>query len=67
MATSIQNEKEHVQALSLLALAPDRAAGAVRYVESLTPESREQMIELADSHHVVVRSLLPVMLAFRCR
>jgi hypothetical protein len=61
LATSIQNEKEHVQALSLLALAPDRAAGAVRYVESLTPESREQLIELADSHHVVVRSLLPIM------
>jgi hypothetical protein len=61
LATTIANEKEHVQALSLLALAPERAAGAVRYVESLTPEAREQMMELADSHHVVVRSLLPVM------
>jgi hypothetical protein len=61
LATSIANEKEHVQALSLLALAPERSAGAVRYVESLTPESRELLIDLADSHHVVVRSLLPVM------
>lgn len=61
MATPIPNEKEHVQALSLLALAPERSAGAVRYVESLTPEAREQLMDLADSHHVVVRSLLPVM------
>ena len=61
MATSILNEKEHVQALSLLALAPERAAGAVRYVESLTPEAREQLMDLADSHHVVVRSLLPIL------
>jgi hypothetical protein len=61
LATSIQNEKEHVQALSLLALAPERSAGAVRYVESLTPDAREQMMDLADSHHVVVRSLLPIM------
>jgi hypothetical protein len=61
VATPIQNEKEHVQALSLMALSPERAASAVRYVESLSPEIREQLMELADSHHVVVRSLQPII------
>ncbi len=60
MATSITGEKEHMEALSLLSLAPDRAEAALNHVAGLNPQQREEFLELAASHHVVVRALRPV-------
>jgi acetolactate synthase regulatory subunit len=57
VATTISREKEHLQALSLLTLAPEAAAGAVTHVASLDSQQRVEFLELADSHHVVVRAL----------
>ena len=57
MATVITGEKEHIEALSLLTLAPQGAAGAATYVAGLDAQQRAQFLELADSHHVVVRVL----------
>jgi hypothetical protein len=57
LATSIAQEREHIEALSQLTLAPDRAGAAALHMARLTREQRAQLLELADSHHVVVRSL----------
>jgi hypothetical protein len=46
-----------LEALSLLTLAPDAAAGAMAHVAGLDSHQREDFLQLADSHHVVVRSL----------
>ena len=52
-----RSEADHLHALSLLALAPERAAEALDYFASLTEAGRDQLLSLAASHHVVVRSL----------
>lgn len=57
MATTIAGEKEYLQTLSILTLCPERAPDAVPHVAVLTPQQRSEFIELANSHHVVVRSL----------
>ncbi len=57
MATTIPRENEHLQALSLLTIAPESAAGAVNHVAGLDAQQRADLLELADSHHVVVRAL----------
>jgi hypothetical protein len=57
LATAITGEREHLEALSLLTLAPEDAAGAVTHVAGLDAQERTQFLELADSHHVVVRAL----------
>ena len=57
MATSITHEKEHIEALSLLTLAPENAGGAAAYVAGLDAQQRADFLEIADSHHVVVRAL----------
>ena len=51
------SEKEHIRNLSLLALSPERAPEALQFVSSLAEGDREQFLGLADSHHVVMRSL----------
>jgi hypothetical protein len=57
LGTTITGEKEHVEALSLLTLAPQNAAGAATHVAGLDAQQRTQLLELANSHHVVVRAL----------
>jgi hypothetical protein len=54
---TITGEKEHIEALSLLTLAPQNAAGAATHVAGLDAQQRSQFLELAASHHVVVRAL----------
>ena len=54
------NEAEHLNALSALALGADDPAPALNYVLSLNDEQRRELLSLADSHHVTLRSLVPV-------
>ncbi|MFB3813332.1 MAG: hypothetical protein ACE14L_04405 [Terriglobales bacterium] len=58
MASAVPCEKEHLDALSLLTIAPANAAGAVAHIAGLDAQQRSDFLELADSNHVVVRSLL---------
>ncbi len=51
------SEKDHIRALSLLALAPERANEALEFVSALDESGREKLLSLADSHHVVIRAL----------
>lgn len=60
MANALPREKEFVDAQLALTLNPAGAAAAARLVASLNPDEREQFVALADSHHVVIRSLEPV-------
>lgn len=62
MATAIQSEKEYLEALSQLTLTPERAADALACVNRLTPDQRSALLELADSHHVVIRALSALQL-----
>ncbi|MFB3917649.1 MAG: nucleotidyltransferase family protein [Terriglobales bacterium] len=57
MATTITNEKEHLKALSILTLCSEHASAALEHVALLDRQARAEFLELADSHHVVVRSL----------
>lgn len=57
MATAIAREKELVQALSILTITPERADAAAHIIGSPTDQEWSDLISLADSHHVVVRSL----------
>lgn len=57
MATAIAREKELVQALSILTITPERADAAAHLIGSLNDQEWSDLISLADSHHVVVRSL----------
>ncbi len=57
MATAISREAEHLEALSLLTIAPEAAAGALTYAAGLDAQQRTDLIELAESHHVLVRAL----------
>jgi hypothetical protein len=52
-----KSDSEHLHALSLLALAPERATEAVEYFSELSDAERNQLLGLAQSHHVVVRAL----------
>ena len=56
-------EREHIHALSQLTLNPSRAEESVRHVTDLNPDSREKFVSLADSNHVVLRALDPVLRA----
>ncbi len=51
------SEKEHIQTLSLLALAPGRAEEALDFASSFNEAEREHFLRLADSHHVVIRAM----------
>src|SRR5690349_22845629 len=61
MATKINREAEYLNALFTLTLNPIQGARATDLVESLTPVERAEFLSLADSHHVVVRSLETVV------
>src|SRR5437763_11292316 len=53
----LHTDAEHLEALSILTLAPRRAAEAVAFIEELGENDRAHLLSLADSHHVTVRAL----------
>ncbi|PYX92649.1 MAG: hypothetical protein DMG67_06220 [Acidobacteria bacterium] len=53
-------EQRHIHALLELTLSPAKAGKTVSYVGSLLPEQRREFLDIANSHHVVLRSLQPV-------
>jgi hypothetical protein len=50
------SEKEHIRALSLLTLNPARSHEALQYIGGLQEAGREELLSLADSHHVTMRA-----------
>ena len=56
MAQAIESEKQYLDALFKLTLRPAAAADVLTLLASLTPEQRQDFVELADSNHVVVRA-----------
>jgi len=56
MATAIQNEQQYIDAFLKLTLKPTSAADVFPLLTSLTPEQRQDFVDLADSNHVVVRA-----------
>jgi hypothetical protein len=56
MATAIQNENQYIDAFLKLTLRPTSAADVFPLLMSLTPQQRQDFLELADSNHVVVRA-----------
>jgi hypothetical protein len=61
MATAVANEREHIQALSQLTLNPSASAEAIRHIAALNASQRDELVSLADSNHVVIRGLQPVV------
>lgn len=55
MATAIDGEKQYIDAFFKLTLRPASAADVFPLFASLTPEQRADVVELADSNHVVIR------------
>jgi hypothetical protein len=60
MAAVSAIEKQVIRALSLLTLNPNGAGEALQLVASLSPQQRDEFLSIADSNHVVVRSLEPL-------
>src|SRR5689334_24925682 len=56
MATAIQNENQYIDAFLKLALRPSAASDVFPLLTSLTPQQRQDFVELADSNHVVIRA-----------
>jgi hypothetical protein len=56
MATAIQNENQYIDAFLKLTLRPTSAADVLPLLTSLTPQQRQDFVELADSNHVVIRA-----------
>ena len=56
MADTIQNENQYIDAFLKLTLRPTSAADVFPLLTSLTPEQRQEFVDLADSNHVVVRA-----------
>jgi hypothetical protein len=56
MATVIEGEKQYIDAFFKLILKPAAAADLIPWLGSLTPEQRQDFVELADSNHVVIRA-----------
>ncbi len=56
MATAIHNESQYIDAFLKLTLRPTSAADVFPLLSSLTPEQRQDFIDLADSNHVVIRA-----------
>ena len=52
--------KELLDALTRLTVNPREAAPVIEYVARLTPEQRQQLLALAEAHHVVIRALTPL-------
>src|SRR3954467_1170361 len=60
MAVAPSNEKQVIRALSLLTLNPDNAGDALDYLAGLSPKDRDEFLSIADSNHVIIRSLEPL-------
>src|SRR5579884_179912 len=60
-AKPASTENASIDALSMLALNPNHCERAQQYVAGLAPAELESFAALADSHHVVMRGLLPVL------
>jgi hypothetical protein len=56
MATAIQNESQYIDAFLKLTLRPASASDLFPMLTSLTPQQRQDFVELADSNHVVIRA-----------
>jgi hypothetical protein len=56
MATAIQNESQYIDAFLKLTLRPAAAPDIFPMLASLTPQQRQDFVELADSNHVVIRA-----------
>src|SRR5258708_806744 len=56
MATAIQNESQYIDAFLKLTLRPASASDLFPMLSSLTPQQRQDFVELADSNHVVIRA-----------
>jgi hypothetical protein len=56
MANVIQGEKQYIDAFLRLTLKPTSAADVFPLLKSLTPQQRQEFVELADANHVVVRA-----------
>ena len=56
MATAIQNESQYIDAFLKLTLRPAAASDLFPMLTSLTPQQRQDFVELADSNHVVIRA-----------
>jgi hypothetical protein len=61
MASALPRESEFVHALCVLTLHPVAAAEPAKFVASLDEQERAELLALADSHHVIIRALEPVM------
>ena len=55
MATVIDGETQYIDAFFKLTLRPTAAADAFPLFASLNPKQRQDVVELADSNHVVIR------------
>ena len=55
MATVIEGEKQYLDAFFRLTLRPAAAADVFPMLLELTPAQRQDLVELADSNHVVIR------------
>jgi hypothetical protein len=55
MASTIDGEKQYIDAFFKLTLKPQTAADLLPWLASLTQQQREDFAELADSNHVVIR------------
>ena len=56
MATAIKNESQYIDAFLKLTLRPASASDLIPMLSSLTPQQRQDFVELADSNHVVIRA-----------
>src|SRR5579859_1173103 len=54
-------EEQYIHSLFQLTLSPGNACEAVAYAGSLTSDQRSQFLEMANSHHVVLRALQPIL------
>jgi hypothetical protein len=60
MAAQIAHEKQYIHALALFTLAPQHTSEALSVVAELNAIELEEFLSLADSNHVVVRTLTPI-------
>lgn len=56
MADAIEGEKQYIDAFLKLTLKPAAAADLFPLLHSLTPQQRQDFVDLADSNHVVIRA-----------
>jgi len=61
MATPLQRESEYVEVLCNLTLNRLDSEPAVAFLGTLNAQEREDIVSLADSNHVILRALTPVL------